>query len=298
MALSPTQRTLRALREQGRVCEVVEKFNAFAGPHGQRRDLFNIIDVIALDPVRGVVGVQSCGQSFSAHEHKLLEERAQECIDWLSTPGTVLELWSWSKRKLVRGGKAVRWMPRVKEFTLLDFLADNAEWRDVIGYEGVYQVSSTGLVRSLERVIEDRMASGDMRLRRVKGRTLSPGRDSHGYLQVQLYRDRDGGKMHLVHRLVAASFVANPQAKPQINHLDGNPLNNRVENLEWSTSSENNLHATRILGRIRGHTIMTRESVEELRRLYDQGASQNDLAEQFGIKPSTVSNIVSGRRWA
>lgn len=119
--LSPTQRTLRALREQGRVCEVVEKFNRFAGPHGVRRDLFFIVDVLALDPQRGFVGVQSCGQDFAAHQRKMLEERAQECIDWLSTPGGRLELWSWRKIKLKRGGKAMRWQPRIREFTLADF---------------------------------------------------------------------------------------------------------------------------------------------------------------------------------
>jgi hypothetical protein len=121
LSLSPTQRTLRALRGQGRVCDIVERFIAYAGPHGVRRDLFGIIDVLALDPQRGVVGVQSCGGDFAKHERKLLEQRAQECIDWLETPGTVLELWSWRKVKLHRGGKAMRWQPRIREFTLADF---------------------------------------------------------------------------------------------------------------------------------------------------------------------------------
>jgi hypothetical protein len=121
MATTPTQRTIRELRNQGRVCGIVERWNAYVGPHGIRQDLFGIIDVIALDPERGVVGVQSCGQAFAAHERKLLEERAQECIDWLSTPGTVLELWGWRKVKLARGGKALRWKPRIREFTLADF---------------------------------------------------------------------------------------------------------------------------------------------------------------------------------
>ena len=91
MGLTPTQRTIRELRNQGRVCGIVERWNQHVGPHGIRQDLFGIIDVIALDPQRGVVGVQSCGSSFAAHARKLLDERTQECIDWLSTPGTVLE---------------------------------------------------------------------------------------------------------------------------------------------------------------------------------------------------------------
>lgn len=118
--LSPTQRTLRALREQGRVCAIVERWNAYAGPHGLRQDLFGIIDVLALDPERGVVGIQSCGSDFAAHYRKLTEERAQELSDWLSTPGTSLELWSWRKVKLQRGGKAVRWSPRIEKVVLAD----------------------------------------------------------------------------------------------------------------------------------------------------------------------------------
>lgn len=119
--LSPTQRTLRALKDRGLVCAIVEKWNQHAGPFGIRQDLFGIIDVLALDPQAGVIGVQSCGNTFSAHLRKMQEEKNQECVDWLSTPGTSLELWAWRKVKLKRGGKAVRWMPRVKVLTLEDF---------------------------------------------------------------------------------------------------------------------------------------------------------------------------------
>lgn len=118
--LSHTQRTLRALREQGLVCGIVEKWNAYAGPHGIRQDLFGILDLIALDPVRGVVGIQSTGQDFAGHLRKLTVDKAQECRDWLSTPGTVLELWGWRKVKLKRGGKARVWRPRVRELKLED----------------------------------------------------------------------------------------------------------------------------------------------------------------------------------
>ncbi len=118
MSTSPTQRTIRELRNRGQVCAIVEKFNAHAEPHGVRQDLFGIIDVIALDPQRGVVGVQSCGSDFAAHMRKMTQDKAQECIDWLSTPGTALELWGWRKIKMKRGGKAMRWQPRVHIFTL------------------------------------------------------------------------------------------------------------------------------------------------------------------------------------
>lgn len=120
MATSPTQRTIRELKNQGRICGIVERFNQFVGTHGIRQDLFGIIDIIALDPIRGVVGIQSCGQDFAGHFRKITVERAAETTEWLKTPGTVLELWGWRKVKLKRGGKAERWQPRVREIKLED----------------------------------------------------------------------------------------------------------------------------------------------------------------------------------
>ncbi len=117
---SATQRTIRELKNQGRVCAIVEKWNAFAGPHGIRQDLFGIIDIIALDPERGVIGVQCCSGGMSTHYIKITEERAQETMDWLQTPGTVLEIWSWRKLKVKRGGKAMVWKPKIREITLKD----------------------------------------------------------------------------------------------------------------------------------------------------------------------------------
>lgn len=123
--LSPTQRTLGALRQRGMPCWIVERFNQYAGPHGLRIDLFGIIDVLALDksPTGGVIGVQSCGQDYAAHYRKLTVEKAQETADWLETPGTKLELWGWRKVKLNRGGVAMRWAPRVRHITLDDLEA-------------------------------------------------------------------------------------------------------------------------------------------------------------------------------
>lgn len=118
--MSPTQRTLKALRDRGLMCAIVEKFNPHVGPHGIRQDLFGIIDIIALDSRSGVIGIQSTGQAFSAHLRKLTIEKAMETHAWLSTPGTSLELWGWRKVKLARGGKAMRWKPRVKVITQFD----------------------------------------------------------------------------------------------------------------------------------------------------------------------------------
>ena len=116
-ATSPTQRTLKALRDMGRTPGIVERFNQYAGQHGKRIDLFGFIDIVALDPIKGIVGVQSCGDSHSAHKKKILGECRDKAIEWIKCGGTI-ELWSWTKRVMVRGKKAMRWTPRVEEITL------------------------------------------------------------------------------------------------------------------------------------------------------------------------------------
>lgn len=120
--LSATQRTLRYLRQQGRICGIVEKFNPYVGEYGIRQDLFGFIDIIALDPERGIIAIQSCGQSFAAHLKKILEEKTDDSIEWLKCGGKI-ELWGWRKLKLKRGGKAMRWTPRVKEIKLEDIVS-------------------------------------------------------------------------------------------------------------------------------------------------------------------------------
>ncbi len=109
------------------------------------------------------------------------------------------------------------------------------EWRDIKGFEGKYQVSSTGRVKSLDRFIHSNDGSKDWRL----GRILKPWKNDKGYLIV---RFTYGGKSVRVHRLVAEAFLQNPGNKRTVNHLDSNRRNNFVSNLEWATDSENLRH--------------------------------------------------------
>jgi hypothetical protein len=115
--LSNTQRTLAALRHSGRTAFMVEKFNPYAGPHGKRIDGLGFIDIIALDPQqKSIIAIQSCGQSFSEHVRKITDSGCTEkVIEWLKCGG-MLELWGWRKVKLKRGGKAMRWKPRIIDF--------------------------------------------------------------------------------------------------------------------------------------------------------------------------------------
>jgi hypothetical protein len=109
-------------------------------------------------------------------------------------------------------------------------------WKDISGYEGYYQISNLGNVRSIDRFdgVHDR-----------QGTIIKPNLKPNGYLQVGL-RKHNTRKWFGVHRLVAIHFIENPDNKPQVNHIDGNKLNNTVENLEWVTGKENQRHAARL----------------------------------------------------
>lgn len=117
-------------------------------------------------------------------------------------------------------------------------------WKSVDGYEGRYEVSDDGLVKSLDRVLIDRNGQHRAWRGRMMKQTKSHGRDGDGYIVVNL---RKNGSSYVVpvHVLVANAFIPNPLGLPTVNHIDGNKNNNNVTNLEWATYGENNTHALR-----------------------------------------------------
>ena len=111
-------------------------------------------------------------------------------------------------------------------------------WKDINGYEGLYQCSNHGRVRSLDRYVFEH--SGKRQFR--KGQFIKPRINKNGYLQLALNKNSKR-KMIYVHVLVAQTFIENIDHKETVNHKDGNKLNNFINNLEWVSYSENNEHS-------------------------------------------------------
>lgn len=136
-------------------------------------------------------------------------------------------------------------------------------WKDIEGYEQIYQVSNLGNIKSLERTYWH-----GNRWYHQKEKLLSLKCDSAGYMSVMLYNKEHKSKRIMVHLLVARAFIPNPDNLPQINHKDENKLNNYVENLEWCTGQYNRLYGT---ARARSSETRRKNYVpmsEEKRKMY------------------------------
>jgi hypothetical protein len=161
-------------------------------------------------------------------------------------------------------------------------------WKDIPGYEGLYQVSNHGRVRSLDRVIMCTSAVKGTYPSRKKGRMLRPGPSPSGHLSVVLPRRNT----RTVHDLVLRAFVGSPPDKHECCHNNGNPADNRLENLRWDTRRENIKDKT-------AHGL-AKLKPEDVRAIKDALQSnrrglQAQLARRFGVAECTISDIKKGR---
>lgn len=169
------------------------------------------------------------------------------------------------------------------------------EWRDIRDYEGFYQVSNLGRVRSVDRWI-DRKGSPYL----AKGKVLSMNKlNKSGYRICCLSRN-DNKKYMRFNRLVAIAFIPNPEDKPFVNHIDGDRLNDRFDNLEWCTNGENIQHAydTGLAKKGEDH-IQSKLSKQEVRDIYvlakNKTYRQWEIAEKYKISRPLVSKILNGK---
>lgn len=152
-------------------------------------------------------------------------------------------------------------------------------WKDIKEYEGRYQVSNLGRVKSLNY---NRQGVSKV-LKNTVSRT--------GYLDVGLCKDKVR-KTYRVHRLVAEAFIPNPGNKPQVNHLDEDKTNNRVDNLEWCTARENSNHGTRTK---RMSITNSKPIICTNGNIKEKYASQKEFCLKYRFSSGQVSEVISGK---
>ena len=166
-------------------------------------------------------------------------------------------------------------------------------WKDIEGYEGRYQVSNIGRVKSLERT-----ASIKNGKRTVPERILRPKAERTGYLRINLYDSSGKMKSFFIHRLVCEAFHENPKNKPEVNHINENKLDNRACNLEWVTAKENSNHGTRN-ARIGKANIKNKSKpvgqYTTAGKLIKVWQSTNEVERQLGFSHGHVSDVARGK---
>lgn len=167
-----------------------------------------------------------------------------------------------------------------------------SKWRDVKGWEGLYQVSDLGEIRSVARIVK--RSNGTVQ--HFKGRLMAVGPNTEGYLVLRLSNSSMGRRqMARAHRLVADAFLANPDNLNEINHIDGNKTNNCASNLEWCTTKQNALHS--IKNGLNKIAKLTADDAEAARHSYNAGRSCRSLAREYGIDKNNMRALLRGQTY-
>lgn len=175
----------------------------------------------------------------------------------------------------------------------------NEIWKPVVGYEGLYEVSSLGRVKSLPKSSWNSkcIANRKERIRKMAST------QANGYYQKIFVKQSIKSTIY-IHRIVAMAFIHNPEHKPFVNHINGIKTDNRVENLEWVTSSENILHAISIglqkvrIGKDHSMAKFTESEILKIRERYKSGESSWKIFKDIGGSYTNIKDIISKRTWS
>lgn len=181
-------------------------------------------------------------------------------------------------------------IPNLKE--VVNGVVCHEQWRDIYGYDGIYQISDFGRVKSFFANIN-----------KTHGRLLKPRPDADGYGIVELYKDKIS-RPFKVHRLVAQYFLPNPEHKPEVNHIGKNSSGiidkayNEFYNIEWATREENELHKNlNGMGKqgLKHHNV--RLSEEDVYYIRASKEPRKILAEKYGVGVQQITNIRGFKTW-
>jgi hypothetical protein len=169
-------------------------------------------------------------------------------------------------------------------------------WKDIEGYEGYYQVSNLGRVRSLDRIVPHKI----YKFMNAKGKILCPGKVGVGYYTVALCNNSKPKSM-FIHRLVAEAFISKTSKTNDVNHKNGIKTDNRLENLEWCTRSENTLHAFTIglkshVGELHNLSKLTEEQAKEIKYELKE-LSVKQISVKYNVHVETIYSIRRGSSW-
>lgn len=183
-------------------------------------------------------------------------------------------------------------------------------WKDIPGFEGHYQASNLGKLRSLDRSHFFTTRHKTKGFRKIKGREIRPKFcAANGYWMISLSK---GGKIYYntLHKVVALTFLIKPEGKYEINHKDGVKINNHIENLEWVTSSENRKHAFKMglqdktiaaakarCGMKASNVRFNNSQIKKIREENKNGLSLRKLAIKYKCGKSTIFGIVKRQTW-
>jgi hypothetical protein len=168
------------------------------------------------------------------------------------------------------------------------------KWKDISGFEGKYQISNIGRVRSLDRITNNRQ---------FKGAIKTPQISNTGYYRVHLCTENRKTKPFSIHRLVATHFLPSIGGKNVVNHIDGDKLNNRLDNLEWVTISENTKHSydtgLQIMGRSEKNPASkyTEGQIREVKKLSKMNYSRKHISEATGVSRAMIHSVLKNKSW-